>query len=154
MHVCRLGNRRRVFMCQHLCFSNNVDTQYEQAAVFLKGKRARTTAVGTVLWWRTGIFVIVWWFNPHPHALSSHLLPPLQAPTHTHTFLLTPAWPLTPLRINMCNSGEILHYHGNRASCPIERRTANCTVWFSVPPPPLILPVLQELSGSVELCWH
>lgn len=54
--------------------------------------------------------------------------PPNNTQTHTH-FLLTPAWPLTPLRINMCNSGEILHHHGNQAPCPMERRAANRTVW-------------------------
>ena len=47
--------------------------------------------------------------------------------THTHTYRHTH---LTPLRINMCNSGEILHHHGNRASCPMEGRAAKPTVWF------------------------
>lgn len=93
IHLCRLRHRRCVFMCQHVCISNNadshVDTQYEQAAsffFFFKGKRVRTTAVGTVLWWCTGIFVIVWWFNPRPQALSSHL-PRHIVPTHTHTHI-------------------------------------------------------------------
>lgn len=87
--------------------------------------------------------------STYTHMPSFHTSPCPLVPnthTHTHTFLLIPAWPLTPLRINMCNSGEILHYHGNRASCPIERRTANCTAWFCVPPSPLILPVLHDLS--------
>lgn len=57
---------------------------------------------------------------------STHTLP--FKSQNTHTFPFASAWSLTPLRINMCNSGEILHYHGNRASCPMEKRTAKCTV--------------------------
>lgn len=70
--------------------------------------------------------------------------PPPLSLSHTHTrththFLLTPAWPFTPLQINMCNSGEILHHHGNQASCPMESRAVNHAVWFPSPllPSPL-----------------
>lgn len=74
----------------------------------------------------------------HPPSPRSLSLSHTRTRTHTH-FLLTPAWPFTPLQINMCNSGEILHHHGNQASCPMESRAVNHAVWFPSPllPSPL-----------------